>query len=143
MGWHTVTLGLPLVNHSRADDILKVIAEHYTVEGDPKDFLNLIYKIKLYPDIITDDGETEIDGGELCWSNNFVYVKNDNIRIGSPNTCVLMIYIGSASSDNEHNNPIDIDYDTINDLKEWQKELEEQGRTEEDLNLQMISNCCS
>lgn len=141
MGFHAVALGLHL-GHGEIKALLKLVSREYSIITNNEN--EEVYIIKLYSDIICDYGsEFEIVEYELS-SMIFTYLHNSNIMIGQPHCCTTMIYLGCAGDDlGGQDDPVNIDFSTINDLKNWKTHLETEGRIPHHTRLQMIKNCCS
>ena len=161
MGFITASLGLMIDQHFDVGKYLKLVCERMTLklesqtkvltkekfeEVDWEKFVDWEYKIELYSDIKVEGEEGWLEGEidpdefqmDLCSALDLCYAKNNNIKIGVPNVCNLMIHIASVESYSKTK----VSNDTISELLEWGEQLKSQGRLSY-VSLELNSNCCS
>ena len=139
MGFGSATFGIIIDKHMKnVDKILKLIAKEYTVENNTDKFKS-VYHITLHDDIYFDSEERQLTltYDSLFYCTTFYY--NDIVisNVG----CHYMIHFGFVDYFNISN--IEIDWESLDDLKKWKDLLIKDGRLDEDAELALVTNCCS
>jgi hypothetical protein len=143
MGFNSVTFGFKVCKYCDWMTILDLIAEDYTLIGSDGEMHDWIIKIHLHEDLVCARGrEFEVTWWELIHNTRLSYVHNQEISIGISYCCYYMIYVGQVGGDRETRQVI-IREKTLADLLQWKQRLVEEDRVDEEIQLQMLSNCCS
>lgn len=133
-----VALGL-YIGH-RLDDTekyLKLIAENYRLISDTND--EAVYYVKLYPDLADELGNQEFEISEAELDEVVLtYIVDNNIKVGCPNFCSYMIYLGCS-----RDKSVPIEEKTLQHLFIWKQQLVTGEPISPQVVLEMRRDCCS
>lgn len=143
MGFLSAVFGIVIADHSN-EGILKFISSTYEVIYPEEKEEEVVYKFKLHPDIGCSLSPEKDDFYE-CTAYEFAgcgffYTKNKNIKIGSPTSCMGMIYLAEVDVYNYNQDFSDKD---LSDLLAWKNILLSQERLGGDSSFCLSRNCCS